>query len=111
VTLITFNIVINALFRTQSRDIVNSISATMADQQENTNSTSIPPCKLKYAKRTYDMLAFVVVDEDGVNKLNFPRLTDEYKPLVQISPGIPFGFEFRTRREKSNQSALTNIFS
>jgi hypothetical protein len=34
------------------------------------------------------MLAFVVVDEDGVNKLNFPRLTDEYKPLVQISPGL-----------------------
>jgi hypothetical protein len=31
------------------------------------------------------MLPFVVVDEDGVKKLNFPRLADEYKPLVQIS--------------------------
>lgn len=56
VTLITLNIVLNALFRTQSRDIVYSIFATMTDQQENTNSTNCPPCKLKYAKHTYDML-------------------------------------------------------
>jgi hypothetical protein len=44
VALIILTIIINVLFLSQSRDIVPSISATAADQQENTNSTpSIPP--------------------------------------------------------------------
>jgi hypothetical protein len=103
VTLITLTIIINVLFLLQSRDIVPSIYATVADQQENTNSTlNIPPVKLKYANRTYDMLPFVVVDEDGVRKLNFPRLADEYKPLIQISSGTPFGFEFKNKPREVN---------
>lgn len=48
------------------------------------------------------MLPFVVVDEDGVKKLNFPRLADEYKPLVQISSWTPFGFEFKNTPREIN---------
>ena len=40
------------------------------------------------------MLPFVVVDEDGVKKLNFPRLADEYKPAVKIPSDKAFTFEF-----------------
>ena len=32
---------------------------------------------LSYGGHTYEMLPFVVVDEVGVKKLNFPRLADE----------------------------------
>src|SRR6476619_1313709 len=40
------------------------------------------------------MLPFVVVHEDGVKKLNFPRLADEYKPAVKIPSDKTFTFEF-----------------
>jgi hypothetical protein len=49
---------------------------------------------LSYGGHTYEMLPFVVVDEDGVKKLNFPRLADEYKPAVKIPSDKTFTFEF-----------------
>ena len=45
-------------------------------------TTDVPPVMLSYGGHTYEMLPFVVVDEDGVKKQNFPRLADEYKPTV-----------------------------
>ena len=36
----------------------------------------------------------MVVHEDGVKKLNFPRLADEYKPAVKIPSDKTFTFEF-----------------
>jgi hypothetical protein len=55
---------------------------------------SLPSVKLAYANHTYEMLPFVVVNEDGVKKLNFPRLADEYKPAVNIPSDKTFTFEF-----------------
>jgi hypothetical protein len=98
---ITVTIILNVLFLSQSRDIVPNVIAMVANQPNNT-SVTIPPVKLVYANHTYDMLPFVVVDEDGLRKLNFPRLADEYKPIVQISSGSPFGFEFRNKPKEVN---------
>ena len=56
--------------------------------------TDVPPVMLSYGGHTYEMLPFVVVDEDGVKKLNFPRLADEYKPAVKIPSDKTFTFEF-----------------
>jgi hypothetical protein len=98
---ITVTIILNVLFLSQSRDIVPNVIAMVANQPNNT-SVTIPPVKLVYANHTYDMLPFVVVDEDGLRKLNFPRLADEYKPIVQISSGSPFSFEFRNKPKEVN---------
>ena len=63
---------------------------------------SLPSVKLAYANHTYDMLPFVVVTEDGVKKLNFPHLPDEYKPVVNISSNSSFSVEFTKKPREVN---------
>jgi hypothetical protein len=63
---------------------------------------SIPSVKLAYSNHTYDMLPFVVVTEDGVKKLNFPHLPDEYKPVVNISSNSSFSVEFTKEPREVN---------
>ena len=58
--------------------------------------------KLVYSNHTYDMLPFVVVTEDGVKKLNFPHLPDEYKPVVNISSNSSFSVEFTKKPREVN---------
>ena len=63
---------------------------------------SLPSVKLAYSNHTYDMLPFVVVTEDGVKKLNFPHLPDEYKPVVNISSNSSFSVEFTKKPREVN---------
>jgi hypothetical protein len=130
---ITVTIISNVLFLSQSRDIVPKVFAMVANQPNNT-SVTIPPVKLVYANHTYDILPFVVVDEDGLRKLNFPRLADEYRldgifsvevralydegkyvtytRLVKIhNPAEVQSGGLNQPSPTSNQSALPNIFS
>lgn len=75
-------------------DITPAMSAT-----NNMNST-IPPVKMIYANHSYDMLPFVVLNEEGVKKLNFPHLPDQYKPEVVMASDKNFTFQFsKTPRE------------
>src|SRR4029079_8252729 len=67
-------------------DITPAMSAT-----NNMNST-IPSVKMIYANHSYDMLPFVVLNEEGVNKLNFPHLPDQYKPEVVMASDKNFRF-------------------
>ncbi len=48
------------------------------------------------------MLPFVVVSEDGVKKLNFPRLPDDYKPVVNISSDSSFSVQFTKKPREVN---------
>lgn len=88
----------NTLVLSQSGTHTHYISALPAKQQTNSTTpvttTDVPPVMLSYGGHTYEMLPFVVVDEDGVKKLNFPRLADEYKPAVKIPSDKTFTFEF-----------------
>ncbi|MGA7005741.1 MAG: hypothetical protein WBY28_01590 [Nitrososphaeraceae archaeon] len=88
----------NTLVLSQSGTHTHYISALPAKQQKNSTTaattTDVPPVMLSYGGHTYEMLPFVVVDEDGVKKLNFPRLADEYKPAVKIPSDKTFTFEF-----------------
>ena len=65
-----------------------SLSAT------NELNSTLPQAKMIYANHSYDMLPFVVLNEEGVNKLNFPHLADDYKPVVQIPSDRNFTFQF-----------------
>lgn len=88
----------NTLVLSQSGTHTHYISALPAKQLTNSTNagttTDVPPVMLSYGGHTYEMLPFVVVDEDGVKKLNFPRLADEYKPAVKIPSDKTFTFEF-----------------
>lgn len=75
-------------------DITPTISATI------NMSSTIPSVKMIYANHSYDMLPFVVLNEEGVNKLNFPHLPDQYKPEVVMGSDKNFTFQFsKTPRE------------
>lgn len=63
---------------------------------------SVPSLKLVYANQTYEMLPFVVLDEDSIKKLNFPRLSDEYKPVVNISSDSSFSVQFTKKPREVN---------
>ena len=92
----------NTLVLSQSGTHTHYISALQAKQLTNSTkagtttdtATDVPPVMLSYGGHTYEMLPFVVVDENGVKKLNFPRLADEYKPAVIIPSDKTFTFEF-----------------
>ena len=95
-------LLVNTLVLSQSGTHTHYISAQPAKQLTNSttagstagSTTDVPPVMLSYGGHTYEMLPFVVVDEDGVKKLNFPRLADEYKPSVNIPSDKTFTFEF-----------------
>jgi hypothetical protein len=81
--------------------VIPLVFAANASQSVNTLS-QIPPVKFVYANHTYDMLPFVVVDQDGVRKLNFPHLADQYKPIAQISSDATFNLEFSAKPREVN---------
>lgn len=79
-------------------------AATTNNSTNNDNNTnsSLPSVKLVYENQSYDMLPFVVVDQNGVKKLNFPQLADEYKPLVTIPSDATFNIQFTTKPREVN---------
>lgn len=91
-------LLVNTLVLSQSGTYTHFISALPAKQLTNSTTagttTDVPLVMLSYGGHTYEMLPFVVVDEDGVKKLNFPRLADEFKPAVEIPSDKTFTFEF-----------------
>lgn len=78
----------------QSESHARYISALTVTQPTTNTTSDPPPVILAYGGHTYEMLPFVVVDQDGVKKLNFPHLADEYKPVVQIPSDKTFTFQF-----------------
>lgn len=78
------------------------VFAANASQSINNTLSQIPPVRFVYSNHTYDMLPFVVVDQDGVRKLNFPHLADQYKPIAQISSDATFNLEFSTKPREVN---------
>ncbi len=58
--------------------LVFLMSGAVAIAATGNMTSSIPHVKLVYANHTYEMLPFVVLNDEGVKKLNFPRLADTY---------------------------------
>jgi len=86
----------------QYRTVIPLVFAVDSNLSSNNASSQIPPVKFVYANHTYDMLPFVVVDQDGVKKLNFPHLADQYKPIAQIPSDATFNLQFVTKPREVN---------
>ena len=86
----------------QYRIVIPLVFAVDSNLSTNNASSQIPPVKFVYANHTYDMLPFVVVDQDGVKKLNFPHLADQYKPIAQIPSDATFNLQFVTKPREVN---------
>ena len=79
---------------------MSGLDKTFAMSATNNMSSTIPSVKMIYANHSYVMLPFVVLNEEGVNKLNFPHLPDEYEPGIVMASDKNFTFQFsKTPRE------------
>jgi hypothetical protein len=94
--------IIIAISFSQARIAIPVVFAVDANLSATDAISKIPPVKFVYANHTYDMLPFVIVDQDGVKKLNFPHLADEYKPIAQIPSDATFNLEFATKPREVN---------
>ena len=93
-TFLLVNILVLSLLGNQTNYISALPPRELTNSTSSGTTTDVPPVLLSFEGHTYEMLPFVVVDEDGVKKLNFPRLADEYKPAVKIPSDKTFTFEF-----------------
>lgn len=62
----------------------------------------IPSVQLSYGDHTYKMLPFVVVQDQDVEKLNFPQLPDDFRPVIEIPQEEAFTLLFDTKPRETN---------
>jgi hypothetical protein len=86
----------------ESRSLVVYASVSDPISTKNELNSTLPQAKMIYANRSYDMLPFVVLNDEGVNKLNFPHLADDYKPVVQMPSDRNFTFQFTKQPREIN---------
>ncbi|RPJ29953.1 MAG: discoidin domain-containing protein [Nitrosopumilales archaeon] len=83
-------------------------SESSADNNKpDTDSTSmkdsnIPVAKMVYENKSYEMAPFVVMENEDLERLNFPKLPDDSEPEVQISPDDRISFSFLTKPREIN---------
>ena len=63
---------------------------------------SVPIAKMIYNSKSYEMLPFIVVENEDLKRLNFPQLADDFQPVAQISPDDNISFSFLTKPREMN---------
>jgi F5/8 type C domain-containing protein len=72
-----------------------------ADSSNNTE-INVPVAKMVYQNKSYEMSPFVVMDNENLEKINFPHLPDDFEPEVTISPEDTISFSFLTKPREIN---------
>jgi len=63
---------------------------------------NVPVAKMVYQNKSYEMSPFVVMDNENLERINFPHLPDDFEPEVTISPEDPISFSFLTKPREIN---------
>ena len=63
----------------------------------NKMETNVPVAKMVYQNKSYEMAPFVVMENENLQRINFPHLPDDFEPEVTISPEDSISFSFITR--------------
>jgi F5/8 type C domain len=64
--------------------------------------TDVPVARLVYKNTSYEMSPFVVVENEDLKRLNFPKLPDDFQPIAQISSDENISFSFLTKPREIN---------
>jgi len=64
--------------------------------------SNVPIAKMVYENKSYEMAPFVVMENEDLERLNFPKLPDDFEPEVQISPDDRISFSFLTKPREIN---------
>ena len=68
----------------------------------NKMETNIPVAKMIYQNKSYEMAPFVVMENENLQRINFPHLPDDFEPEVTISPEDSISFSFITKPREIN---------
>lgn len=63
---------------------------------------NVPVAKLVYQNKSYEMSPFVVMENEKLQRINFPHLPDDFEPEVTISPDDSISFNFITKPREIN---------
>ena len=81
-----------------------STADTKVSDADNSNiqDSDVPVAKMVYKNKSYEMSPFVVVENDNLKRLNFPKLPDDSQPVAQISSDENISFNFLTKPREMN---------
>ena len=68
----------------------------------NKMETNVPVAKMVYQNKSYEMSPFVVMENENLQRINFPHLPDDFQPEVTISPEDSISFSFITKPREIN---------
>ncbi len=63
---------------------------------------NVPVAKMVYQNKSYEMSPFVVMENENLQRINFPHLPDDFEPEVTISPEDSISFSFITKPREIN---------
>ena len=68
----------------------------------NKMEANAPVAKMVYQNKSYEMSPFVVMENENLQRINFPHLPDDFEPEVSISPDDSISFSFITKPREIN---------
>lgn len=79
-----------------------STDAKKPDVDSNKMELNVPIAKMVYQNKSYEMSPFVVMENENLERINFPHLPDDFEPEVTISPEDSISFSFITKPREIN---------
>ena len=89
---------------TQSDENSEKSTETKKSEADSSNKmgVNVPVAKMVYQNKSYEMSPFVVMDNENLERINFPHLPDDFEPEVTISPDDSISFTFLTKPREIN---------
>lgn len=79
-----------------------STDSKKPDVDSNKMELNVPVAKMVYQNKSYEMSPFVVMENENLERINFPHLPDDFEPEVTISPEDSISFSFITKPREIN---------
>ena len=79
-----------------------SADSKKPDVDSNKMELNVPVAKMVYQNKSYEMSPFVVMENENLERINFPHLPDDFEPEVTISPEDSISFSFITKPREIN---------
>ncbi|HXW12460.1 MAG TPA: discoidin domain-containing protein [Nitrososphaeraceae archaeon] len=87
----------------KSEDSKKSVDSKKSEADSSNNmEMNVPVAKMIYQNKSYEMSPFVVLDNENLQRINFPHLPDDFEPEVTISPEDSITFSFITKPREIN---------
>ena len=87
----------------KSEDSKKSVDSKKSEADSSNNmEMNVPVAKMIYQNKSYEMSPFVVLDNENLQRINFPHLPDDFEPEVTISSEDSITFSFITKPREIN---------